>query len=377
MSALVRTVARIAILPAAISHAAGRAARSLLPFAVTAMLVSACAHEAPVEAPPPPPVPVVVTEAPNPVPTLDSDGDGVPDDRDKCPNTPHGVRVDSDGCPVREAAASQGSSTGAVASTGTGARKLHRAGKLRRLGMPAGSLASAAEAAGLIQVGSALPPETPPAAEPAPVYKDALVLYSDLDKPISVNEAAALTVVASFSLSCEKLAGEMQWDPAKKCAPSPQSGSDSAAPASPVSKILGVDLAHVHFIRAKADCSGKISCKPEGWSAGQDATAPLMRWDWSINAAQDAKGDGELIVHFAGAATIDGEYQDLPNVVPPVKVPFTVLDQGSYWSGRIQGYLKNANAIVLALIALFGSLAALYWKLRGKTPPAEKPAKPD
>ena len=30
----------------------------------------------------------------------DSDGDGVPDDRDKCPDTPAGVRVDADGCPI-------------------------------------------------------------------------------------------------------------------------------------------------------------------------------------------------------------------------------------------------------------------------------------
>jgi len=29
----------------------------------------------------------------------DSDGDGVPDGRDRCPNTPHGVRVDANGCP--------------------------------------------------------------------------------------------------------------------------------------------------------------------------------------------------------------------------------------------------------------------------------------
>jgi outer membrane protein OmpA-like peptidoglycan-associated protein len=28
----------------------------------------------------------------------DSDGDGVPDDRDKCPNTPKGVKVNADGC---------------------------------------------------------------------------------------------------------------------------------------------------------------------------------------------------------------------------------------------------------------------------------------
>jgi len=32
---------------------------------------------------------------------VDSDGDGVPDDRDRCPNTPVGVAVDSDGCPIQ------------------------------------------------------------------------------------------------------------------------------------------------------------------------------------------------------------------------------------------------------------------------------------
>lgn len=30
----------------------------------------------------------------------DSDGDGVTDDKDKCPNTPAGVKVDTDGCPI-------------------------------------------------------------------------------------------------------------------------------------------------------------------------------------------------------------------------------------------------------------------------------------
>jgi OOP family OmpA-OmpF porin len=30
---------------------------------------------------------------------MDSDGDGVPDDKDRCPNTPKGAAVDADGCP--------------------------------------------------------------------------------------------------------------------------------------------------------------------------------------------------------------------------------------------------------------------------------------
>ena len=31
---------------------------------------------------------------------MDSDGDGVPDSRDRCPNTPKGVQVDEHGCPL-------------------------------------------------------------------------------------------------------------------------------------------------------------------------------------------------------------------------------------------------------------------------------------
>ncbi len=44
------------------------------------------------------PVPVAV--APKPKPEGDADGDGVVDSRDKCPDTPHGYKVDPDGCPV-------------------------------------------------------------------------------------------------------------------------------------------------------------------------------------------------------------------------------------------------------------------------------------
>lgn len=34
------------------------------------------------------------------IPTYDDDGDGVPNNRDKCPNTPPGVKVDAEGCPL-------------------------------------------------------------------------------------------------------------------------------------------------------------------------------------------------------------------------------------------------------------------------------------
>ncbi|MCH8536200.1 MAG: OmpA family protein [Alkalimonas sp.] len=47
-------------------------------------------------APAPAPAP-----APTPAPAeVDSDGDGVPDSRDKCPNTPRGHKVDADGCTI-------------------------------------------------------------------------------------------------------------------------------------------------------------------------------------------------------------------------------------------------------------------------------------
>lgn len=40
-------------------------------------------------------------DAPCPVPkAIDSDGDGVEDDKDKCPNTPKGWKVDANGCPL-------------------------------------------------------------------------------------------------------------------------------------------------------------------------------------------------------------------------------------------------------------------------------------
>jgi len=50
------------------------------------------------------PAPIVEAAAPAPVavaaPEADSDGDGVVDSSDKCPDTPHGYKVDPTGCPV-------------------------------------------------------------------------------------------------------------------------------------------------------------------------------------------------------------------------------------------------------------------------------------
>ncbi len=47
-----------------------------------------------------PPPALAALPPPLPAADADSDGDGVPDSRDKCPNTPHGVAVDADGCPL-------------------------------------------------------------------------------------------------------------------------------------------------------------------------------------------------------------------------------------------------------------------------------------
>jgi outer membrane protein OmpA-like peptidoglycan-associated protein len=49
-------------------------------------------------APAPTPAPVVTPE----VAPVDSDGDGVPDNLDKCPNTPKGFKVDANGCIVEQ-----------------------------------------------------------------------------------------------------------------------------------------------------------------------------------------------------------------------------------------------------------------------------------
>lgn len=54
---------------------------------------------APKVAPQPAPTPA---PAPAPQPPRDSDGDGVVDDRDRCPDTLPGTRVDSDGCAIAD-----------------------------------------------------------------------------------------------------------------------------------------------------------------------------------------------------------------------------------------------------------------------------------
>ena len=51
--------------------------------------------------PPPPPVAAPRAVAPPPAPPADSDKDGVPDPRDRCPNTPAGDKVDENGCSLR------------------------------------------------------------------------------------------------------------------------------------------------------------------------------------------------------------------------------------------------------------------------------------
>jgi len=47
---------------------------------------------------------------------LDSDGDGVFDYMDKCPDTPRGVEVDKDGCPLPAAAAAESAPAAAPAA---------------------------------------------------------------------------------------------------------------------------------------------------------------------------------------------------------------------------------------------------------------------
>ncbi|MGD2129994.1 MAG: OmpA family protein [Lysobacterales bacterium] len=60
------------------------------------------------EPPPPPPPPAEPPPPPPPPPNPDLDGDGVPNERDKCPNTRQGAVVDLDGCEVEAVIELQG-----------------------------------------------------------------------------------------------------------------------------------------------------------------------------------------------------------------------------------------------------------------------------
>lgn len=70
---------------------------ALLSAAFLAVFLAGCSTASKKTEPPPAPEPKA---APVPMAPADSDGDGVTDDRDKCPNTPKGTKVDADGCPV-------------------------------------------------------------------------------------------------------------------------------------------------------------------------------------------------------------------------------------------------------------------------------------
>ena len=65
--------------------------------AVAAPAMAMAAPPPPPAAAPPPPAPVVAPPPP-PAPPADTDGDGVPDNMDRCPNTPAGDKVDAVGC---------------------------------------------------------------------------------------------------------------------------------------------------------------------------------------------------------------------------------------------------------------------------------------
>ncbi len=54
----------------------------------------------PAAAAPAAPAPAVAAQPESKPAPLDSDGDGVTDDKDQCPNTPHGTAVDINGCPL-------------------------------------------------------------------------------------------------------------------------------------------------------------------------------------------------------------------------------------------------------------------------------------
>ncbi len=67
--------------------------KSLILLAVAGFVLTGCISAKPQ-------VEQAVEATPAPAPVADSDGDGVPDDKDACPDTPAGVKVDSKGCEI-------------------------------------------------------------------------------------------------------------------------------------------------------------------------------------------------------------------------------------------------------------------------------------
>ncbi len=67
-------------------------------LAVAAIALTGCAALSTAKQQPPVELVIQATPAPASVYVSDTDGDGVPDDSDRCPGTPAGVNVDSNGC---------------------------------------------------------------------------------------------------------------------------------------------------------------------------------------------------------------------------------------------------------------------------------------
>lgn len=194
---------------------------------------------------------------------------------------------------------------------------------------------------------------------PSGTVRDAVVLHDAPDAPISVNAPGALTVVASFGLDCAALAAEMSWDASRKCA--------AGTPEGP-SKIEEVDLAGNRYIKARAACDRTLQCQPSDWSAPQPSANRLMRWTWTMTPAEDRKGSGNVLVEFMGAPSAEGPYVALTNIVPPIRIQLTVQDSVDWWADRILKRMKQADAIIVQLTVLIGSLIALYLKLRKRPP---------
>jgi len=92
------------LLMAGLNFAFGEKPQPVAPVAVAAAVAAPVVvpepKPVPVAAPVIVPAPVVVKAAPVVAAPIDSDKDGVFDPQDKCPNTPAGFKVDTDGCPV-------------------------------------------------------------------------------------------------------------------------------------------------------------------------------------------------------------------------------------------------------------------------------------